>query len=131
MNVANLWPKDMKNNFLSSVSSKVVAWGTLLATGVAIVTAMTMFDDRYARAADVYKAQAAIVQSIKLLNVDIQLQGLKNRQLELKSEKRNLAQQVAIYPNNVTLKNMLEEANSDLVTVNRRIGELRNKKVIE
>ena len=114
-----------------NLSSKVIAWLAFVATMIAIVGGMTMFDERYARAADVQKTQAQMVQSIKLLNVDIQLMSLKNTKLELKGEKRALMLQVNSNPNNIHLKLMLEEINSDLNTVSSRIGALENKKVTE
>jgi len=124
-------PSKIANSFFASVSSKVVAWLALLATIGAIIGAMTMFDNKYASAADVYKTQAQMVKSIKLLNMDIQLQGLKNRKLELRGEKRNLQTQVATYPSNVTLRNMLEEVDRDLQNVLRSIGDLENRRATE
>lgn len=121
----------MKSNFFASVSSKVVAWCAFLATILAIIGGMIMFDNKYASAADVYKTQAAMVQSIKLLNMDIQLQGLKSRRLELKGERRNLQIQVATYPDNIILRTMLEEVTADLTSVLRSIGDLENRRAIE
>jgi len=124
-------PSKIANSFFASVSSKVVAWLALLATIGAIIGGMFMFDNKYASAADVYKTQAQMVKSIKLLNMDIQLQGLKNRKLELRGEKRNLQTQVATYPSNVTLRNMLEEVDRDLQNVLRSIGDLENRRATE
>ncbi len=121
----------MPSKLLASVSSKVIAWLALIATIGAIIGAMTLFDNKYASAADVNKTQAEMYKSIKLLSIDIQLQGLKNRRLELKGEKRNLQAQVAIYPNNITLKSMLEEVILDLQSVQHSIGSLENSRVIE
>lgn len=131
MSVVVLWSKIMPSKLLASVSSKVIAWLALIATIGAIIGAMTLFDNKYASAADVNKTQAEMYKSIKLLSIDIQLQGLKNRRLELKGEKRNLQAQVAIYPNNITLKSMLEEVILDLQSVQHSIGSLENSRVIE
>lgn len=118
-------------NYITNISSKVIAWLAFVATMVAIIGGMTMFDGRYARAADVQKTQAQMVQSIRLLNIDIQLMSLKNTKLELKGEKRALMLQVASTPSNIHLKLMLEEVKSDLDIVSDRIGALENKKVTE
>jgi len=90
-----------------------------------------MLDNRYARAADVQKTQAQFLQSVQLININLELMNLKNRKLELKSDRRNLTIEAVKAPENTTLKLMIEETNEDLTKVNYKIGELENRVVTD
>ncbi len=121
----------MKSNFFSSISAKVLAWATVLTTIIAIVTAMTMLDDRYARADDVQKTQVQILKSIQLVNINLELINLKSYKQELKGQKRNVMMKLSEKPTDVTLTILLDDIRGDLDQVSERIGELKNKRVVE
>lgn len=131
MTVGNQWLKATNSKVIKSISTRVIAWLAFLATLVAIVGGMTMLDNRYARAADVQKTQAQFLQSVQLININLELMNLKNRKLELKSDRRNLTIEAVKAPENTTLKLMIEETNEDLTKVNYKIGELENRVVTD
>lgn len=121
----------MKSNIFSGVSSKIIAWATVLATIIAIVGAMIMFDDRYARADDVQKTQAQMLKSIKLVNISLELINLKSQKQELKGQKRDIMMRLDTKPADVSLNMLLDDVKGDLDQVSERIGELKNKRVVE
>jgi len=119
----------MKSKFFSGVSSKIIAWATVLATIVAIVTAMAMFDDRYARAEDSKETHEEIIESIKLMNINMKINGLQSQRIMLKMNKRDLMLKQAENPEDPTIRCLLEDANEDMATINRRIGDLENEQL--
>lgn len=121
----------MKNNFLSSISAKVIAGLSVIATIAAIVGMMTLFEQRYATAADVKQTQAQLVQSLKLVHINLEVLTLENSVLRLENQKRVVLMQMVQDPNSPVLKMILKDLDDKIELTNTRIGDLQNKKITE
>lgn len=121
----------MSDNFFTRVSMKIYAGLGVVATIAAIVGMMALFENRYATAADVQQTQAQMVQSMKLININLEVLTLENNVLRLENQKRSVQMQLATQPNNTALEMLLDDINTDIEKFNHRIGELQNKKVTE
>jgi len=102
----------------------VTALVAFMASITAIVVFLGSIDERYAKADEVNQTQTELIQSIKLVNINLELINLKNRKLELKGEKRSMMLQVHSFPNDVNFKLMLDDIVEDLDSVCQRINKL-------
>lgn len=121
----------MSNSFFSSISTKVYTCLGVLATIAAIVGMMTLFEQRYATAADVKQTQAQMVKSMRLININLEVLTLENNVMRLENQKRAILMQQVSDPNNPALKMMLRDIDQQLNILNTRIGHLQNERVTE
>ena len=116
------------SKFLNNTFTKVAA---VIAFLCALITVFSMVDNRYARADDVRKTQEQLIDSIRGVNINIEIVRLKSRRGDLKAERRELMLKCMKDKDNHNLKIMLEEINDELESINNRIDELESKKLTQ
>lgn len=121
----------MPGNFITGLSTKIIAGLGVVATIGAIVGMMTLFENRYATAADVKQTQAQIVRSMKVIEINLEVLNLDNQVMRLENQKRAVLMQMVNDPNNPALKMILQDIDQKLTNTNNRIGQLQNKKVTD